>query len=50
MLGVNTHYKITKNIELIAKVNYEWRDDNTDKGGDGNKDHWFYSGAIKYSF
>ncbi|MGL5568183.1 MAG: hypothetical protein ACRDB9_02950, partial [Cetobacterium sp.] len=29
MLGVNTHYKITKNIELIAKVNYEWRDDNT---------------------
>ena len=50
MLGINTHYKITKNIELIAKVNYEWRDDNTDKGGDGNKDHWFYSGAIKYSF
>lgn len=50
MLGINTHYKITKSIELIAKVNYEWRDDNTDKGGDGNKDHWFYSGAIKYSF
>ncbi|MDX8336079.1 outer membrane protein [Candidatus Cetobacterium colombiensis] len=50
MLGVNTHYNITKNVELIAKVNYEWRDDNADVGGKGNKDHWFYSGAIKYSF
>lgn len=47
MLGVNTHYKVTKNVELIAKVNYEWRND-AERYGD--KDHWFYSGAIKYSF
>ena len=46
-LGVNTHYKVTKNVELIAKVNYEWRND-AERYGD--KDHWFYSGAIKYSF
>lgn len=50
MLGVNTHYKIKKDLELIGKLNYEWRDDDNEKGGNGNKDHWFYSAGIKYSF
>ncbi|MGL4357553.1 MAG: hypothetical protein ACRCSY_02475 [Cetobacterium sp.] len=50
MLGVNTHYKIKKDLELIGKLNYEWRDDDNENGGNGNKDHWFYSAGIKYSF
>ncbi|WP_297598426.1 hypothetical protein [uncultured Cetobacterium sp.] len=50
MLGVNTHYNLTKTLQLIAKINYEWRNDNTDNGEEGNKDHWFYSAGLKYSF
>ncbi|MEG0068476.1 hypothetical protein [Cetobacterium sp.] len=49
-LGMNTHYNITKDLQAIVMFNYEWRDDNTDKGGDGNKNNFFYSGGLKYSF
>lgn len=51
-LGVNIHYNVTKTFELIGKINHEWRDDDTDKGGNsgGNKNHMFYSLGAKISF
>lgn len=49
-IGVNVHYDLEKNLELIAKLSHEWRDDNDEKGGEGNKNNWFYSAGLKYSF
>lgn len=49
-LGVNVHYKLEKNLELIGKLSHEWRDDKDDVDGSGNKNNWFYSAGLKYSF
>lgn len=51
-LGVNIHYDLNRNLELIGKLSHEWRDDKDDYKyrGQGNKNNWFYSAGLKYSF